>query len=180
MRVHLYERGFRQKPDRRVFVDRSRCGCDPRLRRRTPQCHGQSAVLPDDSDMHLGRERPLPTGPGTGSGGWQRGSLTPPMPRSLLLTVALTATRAAKSAARFAAAKSHTANNIAEFDAPPNQIDPAARWTASRASKRGNTAPSLCSPLFFFARALSYVCRVGRDRIRRSVIDRSRLLSWRP
>ena len=27
-------------------------------RRRSPQCHGRSAVLPDDGDMHLGRERP--------------------------------------------------------------------------------------------------------------------------
>jgi len=26
--------------------------------RRRPQCHGPSAVLPDDCDMHLGRERP--------------------------------------------------------------------------------------------------------------------------
>ena len=33
----------------------------PRHRRRTPQCHGRSAVLPDDSDMHLGRERPPKT-----------------------------------------------------------------------------------------------------------------------
>jgi len=46
---------------------------------------------------------PLPTGPGTGSGGWQRGSLTPQMPPSPLLTAASTATRAAKSAARLTA-----------------------------------------------------------------------------
>ena len=39
---------------------------------------------------------PLPTGPGTGSGGWQRGSLTPQMPPSPALTAAPTATRAAK------------------------------------------------------------------------------------
>ena len=29
--------------------------------------------------MHLGRERPPPNRSGTGSGGWQRGSLTPPL-----------------------------------------------------------------------------------------------------
>ena len=54
------------------------------IRRRTPQCQGRSAVLPDDSDMHLGRERPPKTRPGTVIGGWQRGSLTPQMPPSLL------------------------------------------------------------------------------------------------
>ena len=67
--------------------------------RRTRRWLGQSAVLPDDNDMHLGRERPPKTGRGTMIGGWQRGSLTPQMPPSLLLTAAPTATRAAKSAA---------------------------------------------------------------------------------
>jgi hypothetical protein len=38
-------------------------------------------------------------------GGWQRGSLTPQMPISLLRTAASTETRAAQSAARFTAAK---------------------------------------------------------------------------
>ena len=68
--------------------------------RRTRRCHGQGAASPDERDMHLGRERPPKTGPGTVIGGWQRGSLTPQMPPSLLLTAAPTATRAAKSAAR--------------------------------------------------------------------------------
>jgi hypothetical protein len=57
-RVQLYERGFRRKPDRRVVVDEVDAGATPGHRRRTPQCHRQSAFLPDDSDMHLGRERP--------------------------------------------------------------------------------------------------------------------------
>ena len=35
------------------------------------------AVPPDERDMHLGRERPPKTRPGTVFGGWQRGSLTP-------------------------------------------------------------------------------------------------------
>jgi len=56
--------------------------------------------VPDDSDMHLGRERPPKTGRGTAIGGWQRGSLTPRMTPSLLLTAAPTVTRAAQSAAR--------------------------------------------------------------------------------
>jgi hypothetical protein len=42
-----------------VFSRRSRCRRGPRYRRHTPHCHRRSAVLPDDGDMHLGRERPL-------------------------------------------------------------------------------------------------------------------------
>jgi hypothetical protein len=53
--------------------------------------------------MHLGRERPPKTRLGTVIGGWQRGSLTPRMPPSLLITAAPTATRAAQSAARLTA-----------------------------------------------------------------------------
>ena len=65
------------------------------MRRTLRSVHGRSAVLPDDGDMHLGRERPPKIGRGTMIGGWQRGSLTPQMPPSLLLTAAPTATRAA-------------------------------------------------------------------------------------
>ena len=46
-------------------------------------------------------------------GGWQRASLTPQMPPSLLTTAAPTAPRAAKSAARSTEVKSLIANNIA-------------------------------------------------------------------
>ena len=42
----------------RVLPDEVACWCEPRHRRRASHCHGQSAVLPDDNDMHLGRERP--------------------------------------------------------------------------------------------------------------------------
>jgi hypothetical protein len=62
--------------------------------------------------MHLGRERPPLTGPWGEEGGWQRGSLTPQMRPSLLLTGASTATRAAQGAARFNAAKSLKAKDI--------------------------------------------------------------------
>jgi hypothetical protein len=37
----------------------------------------RARFLPDDSDIHLGRERPPKTGCGTVMGGWLRGSLTP-------------------------------------------------------------------------------------------------------
>ena len=63
--------------------------------------------------MHLGRERPPKTRPGTVFGGWQRGSLTPQVPPSLLPAIAPTATRAANSAARSTAVKLLIAKNIA-------------------------------------------------------------------
>jgi hypothetical protein len=80
--------------------------------RRGRRCHGPSAVLPDDCDMHPGRERPPFPGLRISTGGWQRGSLTPQMSRSLLRTAALTATRAAQSAARYTAAKLLTRKDI--------------------------------------------------------------------
>lgn len=62
--------------------------------------------------MPLGRERPPNTGRGTVIGGWQRGSLTPQRLRSLRQMAAVTATRAAQSAARHTATKSLTRKNI--------------------------------------------------------------------
>jgi hypothetical protein len=69
-------------------------------------CRTTATPIPGVSDPHGSRR-------GTGIGGWQRGSLTPLMPSPLLLAAALTSTRAAQSAARYSAAKSHTAKNIA-------------------------------------------------------------------
>ena len=111
----------------------------------------ESAVLPDDSDMHLGRERPPKTGRGTMIGGWQRGSLTPQMPPSLLLTAAPTATRAAKSAARLTAVKLLIAKNIAT--SPTDAITFLSRLVDQRTAHEqgGPLLPSLCSPLLFFA-----------------------------
>ena len=92
--------------------------------------------------MHLGRERPLPTGPGTGSGGRQRGSLTPQMPPSPLLTAALTATRAAKSAARLTVVKLLIAKNIAT--SPPDAITFLSRLVDQRtAHEQGGTTPGV-------------------------------------
>ena len=51
---------------------------------------------------------------GTATRGWQRGSLTPQMPPSLLPTAAPPATRAAQSAARCTAAKSLTRKDIGQ------------------------------------------------------------------
>ena len=45
-------------------------------------CRTTATPIPGVSDLHGSR-------PGTGFGGWQRGSLTPQMLRSLLLTAAL-------------------------------------------------------------------------------------------
>ena len=147
VRAHLYEREFPAKPDRRVLDGerRSRAhGADTggALRR----CHGRSAVPPDDSDMHLGRERPPKTRPGTVIGGWQRGSLTPQMPPSLLPTTAPTATRAAKSAARLTVVKLLIAKNIAT--SPTDAITFLSRLVDQRTAHEqgGTTAPESVFP----------------------------------
>ena len=105
---------------------------------------------------------PLPTGPGTRSGGWQRGSLTPQMPPSLLPTIAPTATRAANSAARLSVAKLLIAKNIAS--SPIDAITLLSRliYSEARTSKRGPLLPRLWSPLLFFAFVASAVSR-GRE-----------------
>jgi hypothetical protein len=68
-------------------------------------CRTTATRVPGVSD-------PLRDGPGTAIGGRRRGSLTPQMSRSLLQTAALTAPRAAQSAARCIAAKSFTRRDI--------------------------------------------------------------------
>ena len=101
--------------------------------------------------MHLGRERPPKTRPGTVIGGWQRGSLTPRMPPSLLMTAAPTATRAAQSAARLTAVKLLIAKNIATL--PIDAITFLSRLVDPQTAHEqgGPLLPSLCSPLLFFA-----------------------------
>src|SRR5687768_13990042 len=115
--------------------------------------------------MHLGRERPLPTGPGTGSGGWQRGSLTPQMPPSLLPTTAPTATRAANSAARLTVVKLLIAKNIAT--SPIDAITFLSRLIDQRTAPSigGPVLPGLCSPLLFFAFGDSDCIQRRRSRI---------------
>ncbi len=114
VRVHLYERCFRRKPVRRVPADEVHVGVT----------HDTGLALGDVTDearfcrttaTHTsGVSDPHESRRGTRIGGWQRGSLTPQMSPPLLCTAALTATRAAQSAARRSAAKSHTSKNIAE------------------------------------------------------------------
>ena len=131
------------------------------------ECHGHSAVPPDERDMHLGRERPPTTGPGTVIGGWQRGSLTPQMPPSLLPTTAPTATRAAKSAARLTVVKLLIAKNIAT--SPTDAITFLSRLVDQRTAHEqgGPLLRSLCSPLLFFAlRVLKASKRRGSARLR--------------
>jgi hypothetical protein len=113
VRAHLYEREFRVKPVSCADGASKRRCARARIMRRIRQGAGTRAVLPDERDMNLGRERPPKSWRGTVIGGWQRGSLTPQMPPSLLLTAVPTATRAANSAARLTAVKSLIANNIA-------------------------------------------------------------------
>jgi hypothetical protein len=148
VRVHQYERSFPAKPDSRVHVRRKQQRHRTRHARLTRRCHGSSAVLPDDSDTHPGRERPHGSRPGSGFGGWQRGSLTPQIPPPLLLTAALTSRWAAQSAARYSAAKSHTAKNIAESTRLALTLTRPRAWKRTGHQGGGTLLPSLCSPLF--------------------------------
>ena len=149
VRAHLYERGFRQEPDRRVLVGEVDRGLTSGHRRRAPQGHGRSAVPPDDSDMHLGRERPQKTRLGTVFGGWQRGSLTPQMPPSPLPTAAQTATRAAKSAALSTRAKLLIVRNIAEVRYANRSRGPRVGQAKCPRDAGGTTPPASVVPPFF-------------------------------
>ena len=101
--------------------------------------------------MHLGRERPPKTRPGTVIGGWQRGSLTPRMPPSLLLTAAPTSTWAANRAARLTVVKLLITKNIATSPLTQSRSSRGLLISEPLTSKGGPLLPSLCSPLLFFA-----------------------------
>src|SRR5687767_13078147 len=96
--------------------------------------------------MHLGRERPPKTERGTVIGGWQRGSLTPQMPPSLLPPTAPTASRAANSAARLTVVKLLIAKNIAT--SPTDAMTSVSRLVAQRTAREqgGTTAPESVFP----------------------------------
>jgi hypothetical protein len=111
----------------------------------------RARFLPDDSDIHLGRERPPKTGRGTVIGGWQWGSLTPQMPPSRLLTAAPTAIRAAKSAALSTRAKLLIVRNIAKCDAPSRSRGPRVGQRKYAMDAGRPLLPGLWSPRFFFA-----------------------------
>jgi hypothetical protein len=106
--------------------------------------------------MHLGRERPPKTRLGTVIGGWQRGSLTPQMPPSLLPAIAPTATRAANSAARLTVVKLLIAKNIAT--SPTEAITFLSRLVEQRTAHEqgGTTAPESVFPPPFLRFRLSW------------------------
>ena len=98
--------------------------------------------------MHLGRERPPKTRPGTVIGGWQRGSLTPQMPPPLLSITAPTATRAARNAARLSVVKLLIAKNIAT--SPTEAITFLSRPVDQRtAHEQGDHCSRVCVPPAF-------------------------------
>ena len=113
--------------------------------------------------MHLGRERPPKTRPGTEIGGWQRGSLTPRMPPSLLITAAPTATRAAKDAARIDRVKLLIAKYIAA--SPTDAITFLSQLVGQRIAHEqgGPLLPSLCSPRLPFAFSIVTASREGES-----------------
>jgi len=150
VRVHQYERCFRRKPDRRVSADEVCAGLSHDIGGALHAGTGQSAVPPDDSDKHLGRERPPFFKRGTSTGGWQRGSLTPQMSCSRQPTAALTLTRAAQSAAR---SRRHGTRRWRRTSPhpwrPSAYVDFAAHALPKRSASRGTLLPRLCSPLSF-------------------------------
>ena len=152
-----------------------------RIMRRTRRCHGHGAVPPDERDMHLGRERPPKIRPGTVIGGWQRGSLTPRMPRSLLLTAAPHVTRAAQSAARCGTAKSFNANYIDGSRSRGRRLTAEHVGTRVARLRTGTTAPvSVVPPLFLRLRLLlappggEKAAATGADRLARSRVREQR------
>jgi hypothetical protein len=136
---------------RRLRCSRDRRRARGQIMRRARRVPGPGAVLPDERDMRLGRERPPKIGRGTGIGGWQRGSLTPRMPPSLLPATAPTATRAANSAARLSVVKLLIAKNIAtsRTDGITSLAPLVDRRTAH--AQGGPLLRSLCAPRLFFA-----------------------------
>jgi hypothetical protein len=168
VRVHLYERRFRRKTDRRVLVDEVVAGVthstgsalhnvmdEARLCRRTATC------------IWGGSDPPF-SGRRTSTGGWQRGSLTPQMPASLLLTAAPTATRAAKSAARLTAVKSHNGKDIAEATALVLTFNGIAFRRLSSVPQRGPLLPRVWSPSVSSLSSIQPAPRGGRTRVEKT------------
>ena len=147
VRVHLYERSFPAKPVSRVHVRRKQQRHRTRHARLTRRCHGSSAVLPDDSDTHPGRERPPRIEARDRVRGWQRGSLTPQMPPSLLLTAALDCDAGGTERRPL-----HRSEVATSQRTSPNSTRLATTLTPPRAWQRtarqggGTLLPRLCSP----------------------------------
>jgi hypothetical protein len=90
---------------------------------------------------------------GTSTGGWQRGSLTPQVSRSLPRPVALTATRVAQK--RRPPRRGEVAHwqGHRSIDLQSTTFTSPRFSTESRAPSRGNTAPQSVFPLFFHDRS---------------------------
>jgi hypothetical protein len=146
VRVHLYERSFPAKPVSRVHVRRKQQRHRTRHARLTRRCHGSSAVLPDDSDTHPGRERPPRIEARDRVRGVAEGVAHAPDASAT----------AADSRAHFDAGgterrpvqRSEVAHRKEHrrINAPRTYVDPAARLEANRSPRRGNTAPKSVFP----------------------------------
>jgi hypothetical protein len=148
VRAHLYEREFRGKPVSRGDGAHER----GRARRSNHAAHSTGsrtrAVPPDERDMHLGRERP----PQTEAWGDDRGvaegvahaQMLPPLLLSCADRDAGGKRRRPIQYCELAQGERHRQINL-----PGNDVDPAARSTASRARETGNAAPASAFPPLF-------------------------------
>ena len=146
VRVHLYERSFPAKPVSRVHVRRKQQRHRTRHARLTRRCHGSSAVLPDDSDTHPGRERPPRIEARDRVRGVAEGVAHAPDASATATDSPLTSTRAAQSAARYSTVKSHTAKNIAGSTHLATTLTRPRAWQRKARQGGGTLRPHLCSP----------------------------------
>lgn len=146
VRVHLFERSFPEEPDRRVLSRRDCRGHRLRHRAAHSTMARQSAVLLDNSDMHLGRERPPKTGRGTVNGGWQRGSLTPQMPPRCGLRPRSRDTGGKKRRPADKGPNSFIAKNIARANCPAISSSSVPPSLPISAPRRGDNCSETCCP----------------------------------
>ena len=97
--------------------------------------------------MHLGRERPPFSRRPTSTGGWQRGSLTPQMSRSVLQTAAHSDTVGTNRRPLHRGEVVHSQRHR-PMDLKSARSCRRAFRRLRHAPRRGTQLPSLCSPLF--------------------------------
>jgi hypothetical protein len=131
--------------------------------------------------MHLGRVRPPPNRPGTGSGGWQRGSLTPQTTASQQSTTGLTLTtggieRRPLHASEVADCEEHRGSAPSQAVRAVRESDrPNAR------GRRGTTPPaSVVPPSFFRFRGFEGHPRAGDGWCREAISGARRSLGRAP
>ncbi len=103
-------------------------------------CRTTATPIPGVSDPHVSR-------PGTGLGGWQRGSLTPPMSPSQLPTAARLQ-HGRHNAPPAAPQRNCTSQRHRPIDVAVNQILAATAFDSELRDEKGNTAPASVFPLF--------------------------------